>query len=121
MQSQFEINSAVTGIQRGELNHHLDAQAAEERSAEDRERLIEQQVQELTKPDGDCDPFTVEHFQEAIAQMEYGKVVVVSSFAHTAAKLPHNDTAKSMFSDVLINEVRKYWENVARYILENEK
>jgi hypothetical protein len=91
-----------------DLNQYMNELAASDRAQEWKENYIE----ELLSKEGDYYPFNRENFQEAIAELDLGKAILASSYAHVASVFP-TESSNRNFSEYLIRIAREYWKECA--------
>jgi hypothetical protein len=72
----------------------------------------EKRVEELLSKEGEYYPFNRENFQEAIAELDLGKAILASSYAHVASVFP-SESSNRNFSEYLIRIAREYWKECA--------
>jgi hypothetical protein len=90
------------------LNQHLKEVEASDRAQDWKEKRVE----ELLSKEGDYYPFNRENFQEAIAELDLGKAILASSYAHVASVFP-SESSNRNFSEYLIRIAREYWKECA--------
>jgi transposase len=90
------------------LNQYMNEIAASDRAQDWKDNYIE----ELLSKEGDYYPFNRENFQEAIAELDLGKAILASSYAHVASVFP-SESSNRNFSEYMIRIAREYWKECA--------
>lgn len=98
---------------------HNRYQAAETR-ADNRAAWVKDRVNQLMKPGEECDPFTPDHVQEAIAQLEFADTLMLGAYVKSAFNLPDNTSAQVYLADFITDRVQDYWHKMAVWQAEKE-
>lgn len=90
------------------LNQYQSELCASDRADDWKEGYIDVLLHES----GEYYPFKPANFQEAIAEMDLGACILMSSYAHVAAKMPCEPSNRN-FAEYVIKKVREYWREAA--------
>lgn len=93
---------------------------AQEAAADMRAAWVKDRVNQLILKGEECYPFTPEHVQEAIAQLELADTMLLGAHVSTSFNLPDNDSAKIHLADFITDRVQDYWHKMAVWQAENE-
>ncbi len=113
--NQFCANTA-------ELSRFEASEAKKERAASAREASIADRVAELTAPGGDYHPWTIQNFQEAIAEASQAHIRIVVALTAAAAMDGncHNDHSNHFALEAIRKSVETYWHDMALSKAEHE-
>ena len=93
-----------------ELNEHLDAAARHEKRVEE----AAEYAKSLLEKGQECDPWTFEHFEEAMTNAPEGGRRIVWNYIQEAALSEKNKPTNSVMAiELLKHLVMTYWEHIA--------
>ena len=81
-------------------------------ASDNAEQWKEDYIDELTREGGEYYPFIPKNFIEAITEADLSRSIMLSSYAHVAAKLPM-DSSKIYFAEYAVKVAQEYWKKCA--------
>lgn len=106
--------------ERNEFNKSLNDYQKQEMENDLRNFRIEEQVNHMTSEGEEYYPFTPDNLSEALTQMSLADSTLLGSYAHVAMKIG-TDCTKVALTDFILRTSKKYWNEVARLIIERDK
>lgn len=90
---------------------------AQEAAKDLKDEWMKDRVKQLLE--GEYNPFTPDHVQEALAELEFADTLLLASYVSTSFKLPDNDSARINLADFITDRVQDYWHACA--VIEAER
>src|SRR5512138_1640074 len=102
------------------FNADLNRYMAQEVAADKRAAWVKDRVNQLMQQGEECDPFTPDHVQEAIAELEFADSMMLGAYVKSAFNLPDNTSAQVYLADFITDRVQDYWHKTAVFMAEKE-